>query len=170
MHDPPHCGAYLYRRLTSAHGGLARRVRVVTMVTPQLSTALGSFCWPDVVMWDWLQRQKGCPCRRGPWPEVVCALRNIRWPDVFLWNWFQWMYAFHCWSSRQTSQVEQLQHFKPDGSRVQAQPAISRILETETYSEPSSKRVENAVLATFSGHLKGGVHDPSFAAPIYIED
>ena len=58
MHDPPHCGAYLYRRLTSAHGGLARRVRVVTMVTPQLSTALGSFCWPDVVMWDWLQRQK----------------------------------------------------------------------------------------------------------------
>jgi hypothetical protein len=34
-----------------------------------------------------------------------------------------------------------------------------RILEIETHSKPLSKRIENVLLATLSGHLKGGVHD-----------
>ena len=32
-----------------------------------------------------------------------------------------------------------------------------------------AKRVENASLATISGHLKGGVRDPRHAGPVYIE-
>ena len=53
---------------------------------------------------------------------------------------------------------------------LQAQLATTRILETTPLPEPLAKRVENASLATFSGHLKGGVHDPRLVGPVYIED
>jgi hypothetical protein len=33
---------------------------------------------------------------------------------------------------------------------------------TEAHPKPSSKRIENMSLATFSGHLNGGVHDRPF--------
>ena len=45
---------------------------------------------------------------------------------------------------------------------------VGKILEPEPHLEPLAKRVENASLATFSGHLKGGVRDPRFMTPIYV--
>jgi len=72
--------------------------------------------------------------------------------------------------------------FKPNGSRISCLKAFlsetaqgfdlapSRIGETETHADPSSKHCENATLATSSCLLKGGVHDPRFAGPLYIED
>ena len=38
---------------------------------------------------------------------------------------------------------------------------MPRISEIEPHPKPSSKRVENASLATFFRHLQGGVHDPT---------
>ena len=49
-----------------------------------------------------------------------------------------------------------------------AQFATTKILETEPHPEPLAKRVEDASLATFSGHLKGGVRDPRFGGPVYM--
>ena len=40
---------------------------------------------------------------------------------------------------------------------------------TEPHSKPLTKYVENDPLATYSGHLKGGVRDPILAGPAYIE-
>ena len=40
---------------------------------------------------------------------------------------------------------------------------------TEPHSKPLAKYVENDPLATYSGHLKGGVRDPLLVGPAYIE-
>ena len=49
-------------------------------------------------------------------------------------------------------------------------PATTKIPGAEPHPEPFAKRVENASLVTFSGHLKGGVHDARLSGPVYIED
>ena len=40
---------------------------------------------------------------------------------------------------------------------------------TRPHPEPWAKRVENASLATISGHFMGGVRDPRHAGPVYVE-
>ena len=54
------------------------------MLFPMTVAALGSICWPDVVMWNWFQRALML------FPMTVAALGSICWPDVVMWNWFQW--------------------------------------------------------------------------------
>ncbi len=93
-----------------AHGGLARGVRVVTVVAQRLAAAL----------------------RKAGLSQTGQGFRKS----------------------------------KP----LQAQLATTKIPETKPLPEPLAKRVENASLATFFGHLEGGVHDPRLVGPVYIED
>ena len=44
---------------------------------------------------------------------------------------------------------------------------LAKILETKPRPEPLAKRIENVSLGSFSGHLKGGIHDPLSLGPKY---
>ena len=74
---------------------------------PMGPVALGSICWPDVVMWNWFLWCLAAPMvcvfiacgimKRTPIvfsdfclpPMAAVALVRICWPEVVLWNWFQ---------------------------------------------------------------------------------